>query len=769
MSITCFVSCATGLEKILASELKSLGIKDLKTRRAGVDCTSDVRQIYRICLWSRVANRVLFPLAAFKVADEKSFYDGIFKLDWSEHMSESGTLAVDFYTSDSCITHSQYGAQLTKDAVVDRFREKTGTRPNVDRATPDIRINVYLFKNRARVSLDLAGSSLHRRNYRVGGGLAPLKENLAATILMAAEWPKLAKRRRPLADPMCGSGTLLIEGAMMAAGIAPGTLRDYFGFTGWKQHQADIWEEAIADAKASVQLDKLPPIIGYDIDEKAVSTARANVRAAGLDGCIEIEQGDFFSQVTPLADGPGLVVINPPYGERLEKDSELGVFYSKLGRSLRRRASNWKLALLTGKPALFHRTGFSRRVLLDCVNGGIDCRLFVADIPPLAPGDDSPVAKQAPAPVEKFNPWLQSTPNVEPEDTETPLVDRTALHENAPGLDQFRDRLRKNLKQLSGWARSAGITNYRVYDADLPDYAFALDVYSVTSVEGTGGSTASGDLSGPYICLQEYKAPSHIDPALAQRRIDGACQVVVDVLGCAASNLAVKTRARQRAESQYVRLQKRDEYHEVAEGECRLLINIHDYLDTGLFLDHRKVRHWIGKTGKGKRVLNLYCYTGSATVHAITGGARETISVDLSQKYLDWAQRNFVLNRADLRKHQLLRADCRVWLEQFKQSKGDKFDMVFLDPPTFSNSTSMDEDWEVQRDHESMIDDCMSILVADGILIFSNNFRRFKLAPAVLEKYEVQDRSKWSLQRDYARNPRVHQCWFISQKSDVSD
>ncbi len=731
-------------------------------RRAGVDCVTDLRQIYRICLWSRVANRVLYPLAAFRVADEKSFYDGIYKLDWSEHLTENGTLAVDFYTSDSCITHSRYGAQLTKDAVVDRFRENTGSRPGVDRATPHIRINVYLFKNRARVSLDMAGSSLHRRNYRIDGGLAPLKENLAATILLATEWPALAKKGVPLVDPMCGSGTLLIEAAMMATGMAPGLQRDYFGFSGWRQHQADTWNTIIDEAKNSVKLENLPSVSGYDIDAKAVATALANIESAGLGGLIPVEQSDFFKRREPLPGGPGLVVVNPPYGDRLEPDSEIGAFYSKLGRSLRRQAANWKLALLTGKPALFHRTGLSRRVLLDCINGGIDCRLFVTGIPPgTAPEDESTDDGAGPT-TDDFNPWLQATPRNARSDEQFETVDKNKSQEPVAGLDHFRDRLRKNLKQLSGWARSAGITNYRVYDADLPDYAFALDVYNADGIGPSTGKTS--DAPDLYVCLQEYQAPSHIDKVLAQRRVDGASQIVIAETGCHRANLAVKRRERQRAESQYVRLQKRDQYHEVREGQCRLLINIHDYLDTGLFLDHRKVRQWIGKSSRGKRVLNLYCYTGSATVHSATGGACETVSVDLSQKYLEWTRRNLVLNKFDLQKHELVRADCRAWLQQFKQSAVNKFDVVFLDPPTFSNSTSMDEDWDVQRDHESMIDDCMSILDNDGVLIFSNNFRRFKLAASVRRKYQVQDRSKWSLQRDYARNPRIHQCWFITHK-----
>lgn len=749
---TCFVACATGLEKLLHTELKTLGVNRLRIRRAGVDCTVGLRDIYRICLWSRVANRLLYPLDAFKVTDEKNYYEQLLTIDWSAHLSESGTLAVDFYCSDSCITHSQYGAQLTKDAVVDWFRDKTGSRPNVDREKPDVRINVYLYKNRARVSLDMAGSSLHRRNYRQQGGMAPLKENLAAAILTAANWPDYARRGSTLVDPMCGSGTLLIEAAMMAGNIAPGIHRDYFGFLGWGQHNADLWQEVLDEARSLIDHAQIPKISGTDIDSRALAVARENIDAAGLSDVITVEQEDFFESTDSLADGPGLVVVNPPYGERLEKDSEIGVFYSKLGRSLRRYAGNWHLALFTGNPALFHRTGLSRRVILECTNGGIDCRLFVADIPPPGVADVTVHSEESDVARVK-SPWDQATENRERAAQSKPLL--TAV-DTAPGVGQFQDRLRKNLRQLAGWAKSAGITNYRVYDADLPDYAFALDVYR--------GQSHMSDAE-PFVCLQEYKAPAHIDQVLAQRRIDAAAQVVIETVGCQPENLAIKRRERQRGESQYNRLEKRDIYHQVAEGECQFLINIHDYLDSGLFLDHRKVRQWLGKTSAGKRFLNLYCYTGSATVHAATGGAAESISVDLSHKYLEWADKNFVLNAIDKTNHQLVHADCRQWIADYRKEKSPNFDIIFLDPPTFSNSTSMEEDWDVQRDHQSMIGECMSILNPDGMLVFSNNFRRFKLADTVGAKYAVQDRSKWSLQRDYSRNQRIHQCWFIQHRN----
>ena len=579
------------MEQLLLLELKSLQLSDkgsLRVRRSGVDCELSVADIYHVCLWSRVANRVLYPLAAFKINDEKSYYEAIKQVRWDEHLAVDGTLAVDFFCQSSCITHSQYGAQLTKDAVVDQFREDTGARPGVDRAEPDIQINVYLYKNRARISLDMAGSSLHRRNYRKLGAEAPLKENLAACILLKAGWPAMARRAAPLLDPMCGSGTLLIEAAMMAADQAPGLNRDYFGFLSWRHHDESVWqserEQALQRMRHGVSVlnesNNRVEISGYDIDEKAVQASRTNVAEAGLDSVITVRQADFFGEENPVDNGPGMVVVNPPYGERLEDESTIGVFYSKLGRSMRRKAPNWDLALFTGNPSLFHRTGLSRQVILECRNGDIDCKLFKSTLPPLAK-----VSKQSDlSEHKKENP----TQTISAENVWQQAQART---ESVAGVDQFRGRLKKNIRSLGGWTKSASVSNYRIYDADLPDFAFALDVYKSTD--------------GTMVSLQEYRAPAHIDPVLAQQRIDAAAPVVCDLLECETANLAIKRRQRQRGESQYQRIEKINSYHEVTEGQCRLLINLHDYLDTGLFLDHRKVRQWIASEALGKRFLNL--------------------------------------------------------------------------------------------------------------------------------------------------------------------
>lgn len=712
---------------MLAIELKKICGVDCRLKRAGIDCALTLDEIYRFCLWSRIANRVLYPLVNFEIDGEKSYYNALKQVDWSVHLGEQGSLAVDFFSASSCITHSRYGAQLTKDAVVDWFRERYSERPSVNRDTPDIRINVYLFKNRARVSLDMSGQSLHRRNYRTQGGSAPMKETLAAAILLSSHWNEA---REPLFDPMCGSGTLLIEGALIAAGIAPGLQRDYFGFLGWRKHDAELWQTLRDEAQEKKNLSELPVISGCDIDGQAIRVAESNIERAGLSEVIHVQEQDFFASATPLSGSPGLIVTNPPYGERLEEKAQLGQLYTKLGRSLKQRGAGWRLSMFTGAPSLFQRTGLERKVTLECSNGGIDCKLFTARLPDVV--------------------QPRSVASTDKAATDLPALEITGETKSAPGIEQFADRLRKNLRQIKGWAKSTGASNYRVYDADLPDYAFALDVYHDVNPQ-----------QGPYVCMQEYRAPAHIDKTLAELRLTSAASVILDQLPCARNNLSIKRRDRQRGQSQYQRLHKSEIYHQVAEGECRLLINIHDYLDCGLFLDHRKVRQWIGSNSQGKRFLNLYCYTAAASVHAIAGGASESVSVDLSQRYLAWAQKNYTLNNFESERHHLERADCATWVKDYQQRKGALFDVIFLDPPTFSNSTATEQDWDVQRDHESMIEQCMSILSADGTLVFSNNFRRFTLSEKISAGFAVQNKTRWSLQRDFSRSTKIHQCWFI--------
>lgn len=318
------------------------------------------------------------------------------------------------------------------------------------------------------------------------------------------------------------------------------------------------------------------------------------------------------------------------------------------------------------------------------------------------------------------------------------------------------NRLRKNRQRLKGWLQQQQISCYRIFDADLPEYAAAIDVYCPEQ----DGPEQVGE---PWLHVQEYQAPATIDPTLAAQRFAGLVAAAAASFGVSERRIASKTRGRAKGGSKYGRLARRGEFFVVREGAVRLEVNLFDYLDTGLFLDHRAVRRMLaarlrdGVAARPGRVLNLFCYTGSVTAHAAVAGAHTT-SVDLSATYLEWAARNLRLNDIDPANHALIRSDVMRWLA----TDSGQYDLIFCDPPTFSNSKSAD-DFDVQREHVALLRLCMARLAPQGQLLFSNNYRRFRLdAPAVSAFAKVQDITAQTIDRDFARNPKIHCCFRLT-------
>ncbi|MGY6588337.1 MAG: bifunctional 23S rRNA (guanine(2069)-N(7))-methyltransferase RlmK/23S rRNA (guanine(2445)-N(2))-methyltransferase RlmL [Wenzhouxiangella sp.] len=700
-----FATAPRGLEDLLAAELNALGLEGVRPTRGGVSFKGELKSAYTACLWSRIANRILLPLASFSADDDEGLYAGVGTIDWLAHIAPDCSLAVDFTGIKALISHSRFASQRVKDAIVDQVRERTGERPSVDIQTPDIRINVHMHRDQVTVALDLSGDSLHRREYRTGGNVAPLKENLAAAVLMRAEWPALAAEGAPLVDPMCGSGTLLIEAAWLASDSAPGLLRTRFGFLKWLKHDTQCWKQLVDDAleRQETGMAALPSLIGFDHDSDAVALAQANIRRAGLSGKIHVEQADLADARPPEGSERGLVVTNPPYGERLADQHELVPLYLRLGDTLKRHFGGWRAVILNGAGC---QVGLKPDKSWQLFNGPIECRL------------------------ERFEIALEA------------CADR---HEPA---EDFINRLHKNQRQLRKWLQREAISCYRLYDADIPEYALAVDRYQ----------TREGD----WLHVQEYQAPASVDPGKAQSRLRAALSALPGALDIDPRRLAFKLRRRQKGDAQYKRQSEQGQMLEVREGPCRLWVNLTDYLDTGLFLDHRPVRQWIGENVQGKHFLNLFCYTGVATVHAALGGAASTTSVDLSKTYLDWLQKNLWLNQQNSPAHRLFHADCRAWLADCDEL----YDLIFLDPPSFSNSKRMDGSLDIQRDHVELIDNAMHCLNDGGTLIFSTNLRNFKLDPGLTERYQVEDRSAWSIPKDFQRNQRIHHCWFIGNTGE---
>lgn len=369
-----FVTAATGTADLLAAELAAIGIEGAREVQGGVACEGSLADAYRACLESRVGLRVLWQLARFPVADAAALYAGVRAIDWSGHLDADGTLAVDFAGSVPGITHTQFGAQRVKDAVVDQFRDATGTRPSVDRESPAIRINAHAARGSLTIAIDLSGESLHRRGYRGGQGAAPLKENLAAAILVRAGWPAIAAADGHFVDPMCGSGTLPIEAAWIALRRPPGLTRKRFGFQGGLDFDVALWTEIRDDARRGV-LKALPaPILGFDLRRDVADFARTNAKAAGIGHLLKFEAGDIES-FRPPEGPPGTIIVNPPYGERLGEETELRPLYAAIGAAFR-RCPGWRCWVFTGNGSLARRVGLPVALRMHLFNGRIACQFL---------------------------------------------------------------------------------------------------------------------------------------------------------------------------------------------------------------------------------------------------------------------------------------------------------------------------------------------------------------------------------------------------------
>lgn len=709
-------TCPKGLESLLAEELDGLGAVHIKQTVAAVSFNGGLDIAYKVCLWSRLANRVLKPFTQFVLNNVEDLYEHITDIAWETHFSASHTIAIDFIGTSRLIDNTMYGSQRVKDGIVDRIRRIEGDRPSVDTKNPDIRIHVRQHKGIVSVALDISGGSLHKRGYRTGQGSAPIKENLAAALLIRSGWPALSRQGAALLDPMCGSGTLLIEGAMMAANIAPGLQRQCYGFTHWRQHDESLWQTLLDEAwehkrlgLESLDLD----IRGYDANPRVLEYTVKNIENAGLDEHIRLSHKPLDQFGKPTASR-GLLLSNPPYGERLGEMESLQPLYHKLGKVLQKNFHGWRAAIFTGNVDLARELDLAPSKQYSFYNGTIPCKLLLFDD-------------------------MQSKREQIADRLKKPAPPRPL----SEGATMVLNRLKKNRKKLSTWLKRESINCYRLYDADIPEYAAAIDIYDQS------------------LYVQEYAPPNTISEKVASQRFDELKQAIKTFAMDYSGKVYFNQRRRQAGDNQYQRAQQ-SEYKTftVEEGPATFEVNLSDYLDTGLFLDHRPVRAMIGNMVEGKRFLNLFCYTAAATVHAALGGAQQSLSIDMSNTYLDWAQRNFDLNDVDGQQHKLLRADCLKWL----QTDDDKYDVIFLDPPTFSNSKKMDAVLDIQRDHGDLIRACMARLAPNGRLLFSNNFRKFKMDDLIQRQFDCKNITGETLDKDFQRNQRIHNVWMITRR-----
>ncbi|BDX06413.1 bifunctional 23S rRNA (guanine(2069)-N(7))-methyltransferase RlmK/23S rRNA (guanine(2445)-N(2))-methyltransferase RlmL [Planctobacterium marinum] len=692
------ITSALGLEDLLVTEIQGL-LPHLECQKkpGQVLTAAELQDIYTLCLWSRLANRVLLQLTYGKIETGDDLYRLASEVDWSKHFGLRDTFAVDFYGSNKEIRNTQFGALKIKDAIVDKFLETQSVRPNVDKNNPDIRIQGRIHRDNAAIYLDMSGGSLHLRHYRQETGPAPIRENLAFAMLMRSGWTQ--NTEQPLCDPMCGSGTIAIEAALYKANIAPGLQRKRWGFSHWLKHNDAQWKVIQSTA---LKRQKSPSIGIYagEISHKLISIAKQNAKAAGVDEFIQFTHKD-ATEYVPACDKPGYLVSNPPYGERLSDFNRLLPIFQQWGTWLKQHYANWHLALLTSNRELLKQMKLASSRSYKLKNANLDCELVL------------------------FH-----------------MVDRNLaeLQHEAKLDGDFANRLKKNWDKTKRWLKKQNTECYRIYDADLPEYNVAIDRY------------------GDGLVIQEYAAPKNIPEQKTKARLQEILLVAPQVLGIAPENVALKVREVKKGKNQYEKVSRQNKMLEVQENGAKFLVNLFDYLDTGLFLDHRDTRCIVRDMSKGKRVLNLFSYTGSVSVYAALGGAQSVTTVDMSNTYLDWAKQNFELNK--LRgKYQFIKADVTTWLEQNRE----KYDLIFIDPPSFSNSKSMDNTWDVQRDHVTLLADAKNSLAENGVIVFSNNLRNFKMSSEVQDKLglSVTNITAETIPEDFKRNSKIHHCFLL--------
>ncbi|MDO4441618.1 MAG: bifunctional 23S rRNA (guanine(2069)-N(7))-methyltransferase RlmK/23S rRNA (guanine(2445)-N(2))-methyltransferase RlmL [Moraxella sp.] len=764
------LTCADGLENALLIELKSFGI-DAHTARVGrVHATVSLDKFYHLCLYSRVASRILLPIGEYyfkqkqaitnqiskddkghtisrtiqtQVVDEdvpEALYQFAARYDWTQIFGLDHTFAIRLSTDKRMTVNQQFATLRIKDAIADTFNIRLGARPDVSK-TPDFHIFAAANNQFAELFLDLSGTSLHRRGYRVVNTTAPLKENLAAALLYECGWH--TGQHDALIDPMCGSGTFITEALLMRADYPVGLDKttSEFGFYHWAYHDDELWQQAVmtANDRFHANLDKLvhdmPAVIALDADAAAVHACHQNLMASGLSpimGHITLRQQPLSSLKDTLAkiqaNNP-LLITNPPYGERLGDGDFIKPLYQGLGLSVldgfeRAGIRQATLAVLGSHVEHVDTLPIIDPATLRCHNGALTVYFRHGSLD----------TQRQPSLIERFE--------------KQPIVSEEA--------QEFINRLQKNLAHLKKAAKADQVSNLRVYDADLPNYNVAIDLY------------------GTKVHVQEYAPPKQIPADVAKQRFNSVLHGTREVLGVFREDVFIKTRARQSGGDQYTKnpnaQAKRKKMYVVREHGAYFYVNFTDYLDTGLFIDHRNMRQMVAAASRGKRVLNLFAYTCTASVHAAMAGAKAVTSVDLSANYLDWGRQNFALNGLDLTAHtdgelkyQFVASDVFEWIKEHTE----QYEVIFIDPPTFSNSKKFKGTFDVQRDHVALINRAMNRLSADGVLYFSNNYTRFEPDESLSARYDVVCLTDKTIGFDFNPKKPIHQSYQIRHKNGI--
>ena len=754
--MTLVAACAFGLEAVVKRELIALGY-DAKVGQPGrVEFEGTWADVCRANLWLRVADRILIKVIEFPAADFDALFDTVKDHDWSELIAADAAFPVTGRSRLSQLSSVPAIQRTVKKAIVEGLKREHGTN-ELPETGPTFKIDIAILNDVAQVTLDTTGDSLHKRGYRKLTGKAPIKETLAAALVDLSVW----NPERMLVDPFCGTGTIAIEAAMIGMKIAPGLNRS-FACSDWSQISTAAWADAIDQAKSEIVDDADLQIIGSDIDPEALEMAKYHAKQAGVDRQIHFRQQAFHELKSQQKYG--CVITNPPYGERLEDLRSVQPLYETFPGILQ-QLDTWSLFVITNVPSvekIFQRRATRRRKLF---NGRIECMYYqyLGPRPPKGYFDDDYVEPEAvPVPVievsvtgptNAMDRTTQTIVAAEPaakvanhngaEKTSTPIFGglQPKDHEQA---ELFRSRLTKRARHLRKWPTKRGVTCFRLYDRDIPEIPLVVDRYENN------------------LHLTEYERPHERELGRHAAWLELMRTTAAETLDVAVERTHLKSRDHDAR--QYEKVANQRQRIEVEEAGLKFLVNLTDYVDTGLFLDHRNTRLMVHSEANGTRFLNLFAYTGSFTVYAADADADSTVTVDLSKNYLQWAQDNLKINGLLGPEHKFIDMDCMAYLER-AVSKKKKFDLIVVDPPTFSNSKRTDEDWDVQQRHVEMLNMIAQILTPGGVVYLTTTFRRFKFDEANLVGFEtIREISKQTVPEDF-RNKRIHRCWRMEKSS----
>lgn len=746
-----YATCPAGFEKLLANELSSLGIQSVRPLKGQASFEGTLEDGLKACLWSSLASRIVLVLGRFAAKTSDELYGGVLALPWEDHIAAASTLEIEAHGTNEALRNTQFVALRTKDAVSDRLLQKRGIRPATDTTNPDIRIAVRLGKARASIGIDLSGEPLFRRGYAARRSsrtpLPPLRPDYAAALLESARWYADVRHGSPEALVLySGAGTVAVEAAAQALDRAPGLLRPSWGFSGWLGNDEELWKRLSDEAQERAEngAGNALSLVCADTRAGAESSLRQMLRQAGM-GEVEPRFFDMRRDAEGLAraiqalhEPSAFIDLSWLREGALPEEAEA---LSLIAEAAPKLPEGTKAASLAPGASLASVLGSEPVETSAVLQGSQQEQLALWTI------HEVPERPCAEAGGQKIPVLLASS-------------------------DQFAKRLQKVAKLRAKWSKREGISSYRVYDQDLPDYAVAIELY-----EGAGTPER-------WLQISEYTAPKDIDPVLAHERLLDVLTIAPRIMKCAPDHVYLKVRTRAKGGSQYAdegtapepKAGRRKDgrpllplgAHLVEEGGLVFEVSFEGRLDCGIFLDHRDTRALIRelakKTKGSKRFLNLFAYTGTATCYAADGGMYHTTTVDMSRPSLDWARRNMERNGFSGPEHEYVQADVLSWVQQERHTR-DRWDLIFCDVPTFSNSSRMHASWDVQRDHSELLIGVSRLLTRDGVCVFSCNLRSFRPDTEKLAKagVEIEDITAQTIPEDFARNPKIHHCYLVKR------